>query len=131
MAMWVTSLALPHIPEGKTPPYFWEANIGAALWVGWMFLGSRVGRGYRAAVGFGLTAGVMVMVVALFVHSSEEMLRRALSKRYDGAMEALVSIFQIGMDMAVMLASPTTVAALLAGGVAAAFVTEWVGVRFT
>lgn len=129
LGLWVTVLCLPNIPEGKTPPFFFPVNIIAGIWIGWVFLGSRVGAGFVAAFSFGLTAAALMLVVALFFHAGEEMLDRALAKRYGGAMEAVVSTFEIMIDMAVMIYSPKVAAALFGGGIAVAYITEFVGRR--
>ncbi len=129
LALWSSWLALPLFPDGRDPSWFYEVNGIAGLWVGWAFVGARAGRGYSAATGIGLTGSAMVLVMAMFFHASEEMLERALDRRYDGASEALVSIFEIGIEMTTWLATPLTGVALFCGGIVAAFLTEFVGQR--
>ena len=59
------------------------------------------------------------------------MIERSLDKRYDGPVEAVVSIFEIGIEMGGWLATPTVIGVLAIGGIFAALFVDAIGRRYT
>ena len=105
--------------------WFVPVNIGVGLLVGWMVIGSRAGRGLVSAINVGLTAPFVLVFWGLFIQSCNEMVRLAMKNRYDGPFEALVAIFEIGSEWALMLVNVPLWATLLVGGIVAGMVAEF------
>jgi hypothetical protein len=99
-----------------------NAALGAA--VGWIVIGSRAGRGMASAIGVGFTAAVVLTFWGLFLQSSREMFALANKRRYDGPVEAIIGIFEIGVDYLWTIASPNVLGALALGGIITAVLTE-------
>ena len=53
------------------------------------------------------------------------MTRRAMRNRYDGPLEALAAIFQIGLDYAITIFVTHIVMTLIVGGILAGLATEY------
>jgi hypothetical protein len=58
------------------------------------------------------------------------MMRLAMRHRYDGAFEAIVAIFQIGAEYAVLIATVSIGIALLISAVISGLLTEYVSKRW-
>ena len=126
LAFIVSGQVIPLMPEGRAVgPWFTPVNMGVALVVGWTVLGVRAGRGTVPAINNGLTGMVVMMFWELFVHSTDEMVRLAMRNRYDGPLEAILAIFHIGFDYAVMIFDGKIIVTLLIGGVVAGLLTEY------
>lgn len=126
LAFIVSGQVMPLMPEGRAVgPWFTPVNMGVALVVGWVVLGSRSGRGTTSAVNNGLTGMAVMMFWELFVHSTDEMVRLAMRNRYDGPLEAILAIFHLGFDYSVMIFDSKVIMTLLIGGVVAGLVTEY------
>lgn len=110
--------------------WFIQVNIGLGLLVGWMVIGSRAGRGMISAINVGLTAPLVLVFWALFVQSCNEMVRLAMKNRYDDPFEAVVAVFEIGSDWALMLASIPLWVTLLVGGVMSGLAAEYASRRW-
>jgi len=67
----------------------------------------------------------------LFAHSFAEMLRLSLARRYDGPVEAIVSVFKLGIDYAGYLAHGSILGVLLVGGMLAGVIGEFVKRRWS
>jgi hypothetical protein len=130
LGFYLATLAIPLFPEGTDPPYFIPIAALSGLLSGWIIAGSRAGDGYVAAIGYGLTAGAGMAFWALFSTSFVEMIERSLDKRYKGAMEAVVSVFELGMDYATVMNTSVLVTTILAGSIVAGVITEFFGRRF-
>ena len=74
-------------PNDRDVGWFSEVNAAFCALVGWKFLGARARGSIRDAIGNGLTAAVMMLVLALFFQCLAEMLRNSWDKRYDNAPE--------------------------------------------
>jgi len=131
LAWYVSELIKPFFEDGFDPGYFSEVNAVVGLYIGWTIAGSRGGTGYMNAVSYGLTATVAMTLLGLFVHSSYDMIQRSLRKQYDGPVEAVVNIAELGLEHAKTMAQPEVLIPLVAGGVLAALVVEFTGRRTT
>lgn len=120
-----SELIKPLAPEGTQFGYFSFVNMALGALVGWFTIGTRVGRGIAAAISYSLTGTVVLIFWGLFVQSVNEMLRLALRRRYQGPFEAIVDMFRLGMEYAVMIATPQVLGTLFLGGVLAAVLAEF------
>ena len=131
LAFVVSGQVIPLMPEGRSVgPWFTPVNMAVGLLVGWIVLGSRAGRGQVSGINNGLTGMFVFMFWALFVHSTDEMVRLAMRNRYDGPLEAILAIFYIGFDYVQLIFVSKIIVTLLIGGVAAGLVTEYANRRW-
>lgn len=122
---WLVSETIkPLLPEHIDPGWFSEINAAIAALVGWTVTRGRVGGGYVAAPGLGITLALCGFAAALLIQSFTEVIFRALDKRYRGATEALVDTVQKMIDNTVMMSSVETWVLLIGGGILIGFVTE-------
>jgi hypothetical protein len=130
LGFYLATLAIPLFPDGTDPPYLTYIAAGAGLFAGWVVAGSRAPAGYSGAIGYGLTAGAALAFWALFLSSFTEMILRSLDKRYQGPMEAVVSVFQLSMDYALVMGTSVIITTWLAGSIIGGMIVEWFAQRF-
>ncbi|WP_010141789.1 TrgA family protein [Oceanicola sp. S124] len=101
--------------------YFPWVSLGLGLWAGWQITGRRATRhvGPGLAAAYGLTGMGLMLLAGLFVFCGNEALRKALRRRYDDPMEAILDILPIAADWGANLLHPHIIATLLAGGLMA------------
>lgn len=126
----VTYLIVPQFPEGTNFGWFMPGNALIGLLAGWIVAGSRAGRGYYNALGYGLTAMVLMVSWGLLIYSSIEMVERSIRKMYDGPVDAVVSVFELGVDYLRVIASVELVLFLVIGGLICGVVTDFFAQRF-
>ena len=131
LAFYVSELIKPFFEEGFDPGYFSEVNTVVGLYIGWTVAGSRGGTGYVNAFSYGLTASVAMTVLGLFVHSFYDMIIRSMRKQYDGPVEAVVNIAELGLEHAQTMAQSEVLIPLIVGGILAGLLVEFVGQRTT
>jgi len=131
LAWYTTTLIVPLFPENYDFGRFREVNIFLGLYVGWTIAGSRAGTGYVAAFSYGLTATVVLVISALFLRASVEMVQNSLRRRYDGLSEAVTAVFEIFIETAAEMYTPEILMTLLFGGIGAGLVTEFFGRRYS
>jgi hypothetical protein len=130
LAWYASEMFRPLMPEGTGFGWFNEVNVALGLLSGWIVIGSRLNYGYGNALGAGLT-GVGAMVFwAVFLQSFNEMLRLALEKRYDGPVEGIIAIFEIGIDYLFTMWHIPLIVLLVVGGIVIGLVSEWVARRW-
>lgn len=100
------------------------AGIGAL--VGWRVMGARAGRGLRVSLSTGVATSFVVVFWAVFLFSTQEMVENSIRLHYDGPFDAILSVFAIAADYAVVLVNPLVLGILLVGGALAGLVVEWV-----
>jgi hypothetical protein len=98
------------------------AVIGAL--VGWQVMGPSVGKGYIEAAGAGVKTAVALAVVALFLLALKEMLDNSVKMRYDGALDAILDVFDTAVKRSQALVSLGVFATLLIGGIVGGILTE-------
>ncbi|WP_299605574.1 TrgA family protein [uncultured Tateyamaria sp.] len=125
LAFIVSGMIMPLFEEDTNFGWFTYVNIVVGAVTGWKVIGSRAGRGLTSAVNVGLTGPIVMVFWALFVQSCNEMVRIAMKNRYDGAFEALLAIFQIGSEWAILMSTVSIWATLLIGGVITGILTEY------
>lgn len=104
------------------------ALLGAV--VGWMVMGPSVGKGYVEAAGAGIKTAVVLAVVALFFLALREMLDNSVRMRYDGALEAILDVFQTMAKRSEALLSLGVFGTILLGGIIGGLLTENAGRRW-
>lgn len=118
-------LVVPLLQEGTNVGWFPLVNTVIGLLAGWITVGRRAGRGTSGAIGNGLTGGAVLMFWGLFVQSFNEMLRLSLRNRYDGPVQALTDMLEMGYEWGLLaLTSPLFSLTLLLGAVAAGLSAE-------
>ena len=121
----LSGLIVPLFPDSTDFGYFTLINIGIGLVVGWVSMGKRAGRGITSAINNGLTGVALLIFWGLFVQSANEMVRLALRNRFDGPFEAILAIFEIGYEWALVIATLPVAIAALTGAVIAGVLTEY------
>lgn len=104
------------------------ALVGAV--VGWMVMGPSVGKGYIEAAGSGIKTAVVLAVVALFLLALRAMLENSIKMRYDGALDAILDVFQTMAQLSYALLSLGVFGTILLGGIIAGLLTENAGRRW-
>jgi hypothetical protein len=98
--------------------------------VGWQVMGPSVGKGYVEAAGAGIKTAVVLAVVALFLLALKEMLDNSVKMRYDGALDAILDVFETAVKRSQALVSLGVFATLLIGGIVGGILTENAGRRW-
>lgn len=125
---WIVSdMIKPLVPYSIDFGWFNHVNAAIGFLVGWLFLGPRAGSGPTAVVNNGITSAVVMVVVGLFVQSTNEMVRLSFARRYDDPFQAIAAIFEISIDYSLILWDTELIIVLLGGGIIAAFVSEVTG----
>ena len=128
---WVVSgMVMANVPEQQQWGNFQPVNAVVGLLVGWFIVGRRLRVDYVTALGIGFTGMIAAVFWVIFLHSFNEMLQLSLARRYDGPVEAIVSVFKIGLEYGLMLADARILLTLLFGGMAAGFIAEFVDRRW-
>lgn len=126
---WVVSGMVMEIVEAETQRTnfgnFQLVNAAIGILVGWIVVGKRLGSDYVTAMGIGFTGMMAVVFWCLFAHSFSEMLRLSLSRRFDGPVEALVSIFRLGIGYGAFLVDRVVIATLVIGGMVIGVIAEY------
>lgn len=123
----ISYMVIPLMPESTDFGYFVPLNMALGLIVGWVVMGRRAGRGATAAINNGLTGVFMLMLWGIAAQSCYEMFRLAMRHRYDGPMDAIAAIFEIGAEFGLMIATAPIGLTLLACALVSGLVTEYAG----
>jgi hypothetical protein len=127
LAWYTSQLIKPLFPEGTDVGWFAEVNALIGIVIGWQVAGSRAGGTWAAAISYGVTATVALVLWCLFLHSFAEMIRLSLRKLYEGPVDALVGVFALMVDYGQMILDPQVIVTLLVGGIIAGILTEMAG----
>jgi hypothetical protein len=130
LAWFASNLIKPYFPEGMDLGLFAEVNAALGFLLGWAMAGPRAGMGYSAAISYGLTTTVFLVVSGVFLHSFVEMVRLSLRRLYEGPVEGLVAVFGLMIKYFGIMAQTEVLVTLLVGGIVAGLVTEWSGRRW-
>lgn len=125
LAFIVSFMIMTLFDEDTNFGWFVHVNVVVGVLVGWIVIGSRAGRSITSAINVGLTAPVVLVFWALFIQSCNEMVRIAMRNRYDGPFEAIVAIFEIGVEWALLISTVPVWATLLVGGMIVGLMTEY------
>ncbi len=124
VAFIVSSMIITNGEEGKDYGAFTYVNMFLGVACGWTIMGRRAGKGWTAAINNGLTGIAALVFWGLFVQGCYEMIRLAMRHRYDGPFEALLAIFQIGIEYGRLLLTPEILLTLAIGALVAGLATE-------
>ncbi|MGX0879174.1 hypothetical protein ACSSV4_003883 [Roseovarius sp. MBR-154] len=129
---WVGSdLFRPLMPDDTNFGWFNYVNAGLGLLCGWRVTGRRLGYGYAQSFSAGLTGVAALVFWAVFLQSLNEMLKRALDNRYDGAVEGITSMFELAAEYVLTMLDGTLIGALMTGGILVGVIAEWVARRWS
>lgn len=125
---WVISRILlePALPEGVAPGHMTPIASAIAAVIGWRVIGGRVGHGYGAVAGMGMTAAVLIVLAPLAVFSAYRMYEKSFQNRYKNLVDAALDVFAIGYDYLSEIMSYEAAFAVLGGCVAVSLMAEWV-----
>lgn len=129
LCWYVSELVKPLLPESFDPRRMSELNAVVGFFVGWRFVGSRVGDGIVAAISFGFTGAILAALWCLATDSTLEMLRLSFRGQYDGPIEAVMNIFEMMLDFGMLLFDPRLLIVLLGGGMIAGVIAEFTSRR--
>ncbi len=130
LGFFAAEIIKPHMGEGTQFGAFSEVSALIGLVVGWRVLGPAAGRGNYLSSSAGLRSMVILVLAALFVFSTENMLVQAFRRTYDGPTQAVVGIIKIALDYGQQLLNPDVAAVLILGGVGSGLLTEWAARRW-
>lgn len=131
IAWFSAQLVVNHLEEGVQIGHFALICAAFGALVGWTFAGARAGDTMRAAYGYGLTAIFLLVLYCLFYFSFEEMLQRAMRKRYNGAMDALMSCIELMGQNAMKALKWDVVIILVFGGLLGGWIVEKTGRKWS
>lgn len=130
LGAYLAFITAPLFEEGKTPAFWYPLSILAGLWAGWTIVGRRAGNGYSASVGLSLTGAASQAFWVLFIMSGYDMVKKSTRFAYDGPVEAVVNVFELGAEYALRFATSEVLLALIVGGVIAGLFTEFFARRY-
>lgn len=97
---------IPHMPEGQPIKWLYQVSIIVPIVAGWRVVGRLIGKGYRLSFNVGLYATVVATFFTLLFFAIGEMLKRSTRNQYDGPMDAIVNMFGVFLEYAVLLLNP-------------------------
>ena len=117
----------PLFAEGFDPGWFSEINAAVGLICGWKIMGSRATLGFTTSISVGFTTSLMMVFWALFLHSWGDMLRRSLDKEYKGPTEAVMAVFELGVEHFRLMSTVPIWTTLIVGGIVAGIIAGFFG----
>lgn len=130
LAFFAAEIFKPHMPEGTQFGHFSFISALIGLVAGWRVMGPEAGRGRWEAVNSGVKTAAVMVGLALVIFSTYEMILRAFRPEYKGPMEAIVAIFEIGVDYFRTLLAWDVILVLVGGGALAGLLSEWAARRW-
>jgi len=132
LAFFAAQAYAAQLPATSSPAWMREIAAVTGAVLGWSTLGAK-GRhqNFGKAAGAGLRTSLFIVIWALLFLAIYLMLKRSISGKYHGFVEALLSVFDIFYAQGRLLVQPDVLLILLAGGVLGGLATEWAARRFT
>lgn len=128
LVAWMTAeLYKPGLPPETQWGQFSVIAAIVGLLVGWQVMGSRVGRGNRAAMGYGLRTAVTIVILVLLIFSIREMLGQTMRRRYDGVFDAVMGVLDFVIAYGRELWHPEPLSTLVVGSLLGGLLAEWAG----
>ncbi len=124
IAFLVSTMIIENGEEGKSYGYFTYVNMTLGVVCGWTIMGKRAGRGWTAAMNNGLTGVASLVFWGLFVQGTYEMIQQAMRNRFGGPFEAIIAIFELGVEFSKQLLVSEILATLAIGSIIAGILTE-------
>lgn len=131
LGYYVADLIVAHLPEQDRDNWMRVVSALLGVVVGWKFLGSRMGDGYRAAIGLGLSTSLVLFLVGMVTFSGYEMLIRSLRKSYHGPFEALQGMMAIAIENLEYVQFADVVMGFVLGGIVVGVITEMAARRWS
>ena len=120
----------PLLSDGTQFGFFSEICAAIGALCGWLILGRFAGQGYATAAGVGARVALTIVFWALLGFAIQEMVLLSMKLRYDGAMEAVLAVFDIMLQKARLLADPRMIGVVLGGGALGGAVSEFAARRW-
>jgi hypothetical protein len=130
LAWYVSTLIMAQMPEGTAFGMFLPLNVVIAFVTGWVYVGPQVMHHLAEGLSYGLTGAGVMTFVALFLQSGNEMMRLAMRHRYDGFLESIAAVFQIGVDFGSEIFTWPVIIALVVGGLITGLLTYAASLRW-
>ena len=117
------------MPDGRPVGWLREISALIGLICGWWIMGSFASRpnGRIEAMATGVRTSFTIVVLVLITFAIVEMLGQSMSGRYDGPMEAVLSVFELALRMGQRMVTPEIISVLLLGGLFGGAVGHWAG----
>ncbi|GFE66658.1 TrgA family protein [Litoreibacter roseus] len=122
---------IPLLPEGMPVNWLFPVSVLIPVVCGWRVMGNLVGKNYAVAINSGIYTVVVCLFYVLLTFSISEMIKRSVGLRYDGPMEAIVGMFGIFVEYALLLAASGPLTYLIAGAVIGGIAAEWTNRRWS
>jgi len=119
-----------NMPDAAAAGPIREVAALVGVIIGWTVMGPSVGNGYVEAAGSGIKTAVVLAVAALFLLALAEMLDNSVKMRYDGALDAILDVFQTMARRSEALLSMGVFGTILFGGIIGGLLTENAGRRW-
>jgi hypothetical protein len=113
------------LPEGAAIGRLREIVAFVGVIAGWRIMGGAAGRGYYAAAGAGIRAGIVMVFFSMLGIAIYEMVLLAIKMRYQGPMEAVLGIFDLMIDYARMMLDSNVLATLIGGSIVGGWFSEF------
>lgn len=131
LAYFISDLVKPLLPEGTRLGLFSPINAFIGLAMGWTLIGKGAGATYRQSFGYGLTTLAATAFWCILCWSGYEMIKRSLRMYYDGPVEALQEMAQLGIDYAKLIAIPEVIWPAIVGTLFLSWLTEFFARRWS
>lgn len=119
-----------NLPEDTNAGLFSELSAALAFVLAWRIAGPNQKIGYGAAISNGITTAVAITISVTFLHAGIKMIRESMKMRYDGPMDAIVEMFNLAGQYAMMAATALPIATMVIGGIVGGLVVEWASRRW-
>lgn len=116
LAYVVSLMVMDVLPEGTDFGLFLPLNLLLGFLTGWLYVGPQKMVNMAEGLSYGLTGAGVMTFLALFLQSGNEMMRLAMRHRYDGALEAVAAVFQIGVEFGAEVLTMQVAVTLVIGG---------------
>lgn len=120
-----SKMVMALLPPSTDFGIFVQLNMGIGFMTGWFYTGQLATTRIADALSYGLTGAAILTFLALFAQSTYEMTRLAMRHRYDGPLEAVAAVFQIGVDFGADVFSTQVIFTLAIGGLVSGVLTLW------
>lgn len=120
-----------HLPEEIPPGMIRPVMAFFGIMVGWRFLGKRVGDGYSAALGMGLSSSVVLFLLGMGWFAGVEMIKRSMRMSYDNPFHALQGMVEIAIDNVEHVTYVDVISILVAGGILVGLLVEFASRRWS
>lgn len=120
----------PLLSEGTQFGWFSEICAGIGALCGWRIMGQFAGQGALNAMGVGMRVALTIVFWAVLGFAIHEMILTSMKLRYDGPMEAVLAVFDIMLEKALLLVDARMIAVVLLGGILGGWLAEFAAKRW-